>query len=222
MNETVIVVTGAAPLDPDAVAHLPAEAIVLAADGGLDHALAAGLTPAGLVGDLDSVSAAGLAWAEAHATIERHSPAKDLTDTELALAMAASFAPARLIMIAGDGDRLDHTLAAIGALGEPFLTAVPTIEGWWGDQRFHVLHGPGRLGLLVSIGTTVSLLATHGPCTGVSVTGTEWVLDEADLAPVSGRGVSNVAVATEVDVTVSSGVLTVFTQPPATTKGVPA
>ena len=48
---------------------------VIAADGGLDHALAAGLTPAVLVGDLDSVSSDGLAWAEAHATIERHDPA---------------------------------------------------------------------------------------------------------------------------------------------------
>jgi thiamine pyrophosphokinase len=222
MNETVIVVTGAAPLDPDAVAHLPTGAIVLAADGGLDHALAAGLTPAGLVGDLDSVSAAGLAWAEAHATIERHSPAKDRTDTELALVMAASLAPARLIMIAGDGDRLDHTFAAIGALGEPSLTSIPTIEGWWGDQRFHVLHGPGRLRLTVPVGATVSLLATHGPCTGVSVTGTEWHLDDAELAPLSGHGVSNVATATDVEVTVSSGVLTIFTQPPATTKQGPA
>ena len=57
MDETIIVVAGAAPIPDDVVAALPRERIVLAADGALDHALAAGLLPAGLIGDLDSVSA---------------------------------------------------------------------------------------------------------------------------------------------------------------------
>lgn len=218
MNETVIVVTGAAPLDVDAVAHLPGDAIVIAADGGLDHALAAGITPAALVGDLDSVSADGLAWAEQHATIERHDPAKDRTDTELALDMAASLHPARLIMIAGPGDRLDHTLAALGALGARVLTGVPTLEGWWGDEHFHVVHGPGELELDVVVGATVSLVATHGPCAGVSISGTEWPLDHADLPAASGLGVSNVAVDDTVAIALATGVLTVFSHPPATAK----
>lgn len=218
MNETVVVVTGAAPLDSDAVAHLPAGAIVLAADGGLDHALAAGLTPAGLVGDLDSVSAEGLAWAEAHATIQRHDPAKDRTDTELALTMAATFQPARLVMIAGAGDRLDHTLAAIGALGASELTSIPTIEGWWGDEHFHVVHGPGQLDLDVVVGATISLLATHGPCAGVTITGTEWPLDHADLPAAVGLGVSNVATEPTVAISLTGGIVTVFAHPPATAK----
>lgn len=221
MNETVVVVTGAAPLDADAVAHVPSDAIVIAADGALDHALAAGVTPAALVGDLDSISAEGLAWAEAHITIERHDPAKDLTDTELALAMALSFAPARLVLLAGQGDRLDHTFAAIGALGAPNLTGVPVLEGWWGDQRFHVLHGPGRLHLLTEPGATISLVATHGRCTGVSITGAEWPLHDAELAPLVGHGVSNVTTGADTEVTVSTGVLTIFSHPPATTKELP-
>ncbi len=40
-----IIVTGGAPLDDRAVAALPRDAFVVAADGGLDHALAAGLEP---------------------------------------------------------------------------------------------------------------------------------------------------------------------------------
>ena len=221
MNETVVVVTGAAPLDPSAVAHLPPDAVVIAADGGLDHALSAGLVPTTLVGDLDSVSDEGRAWAEQHATIERHDPAKDATDTELALARAVSLAPARLIMVAGAGDRLDHTLTAIGALGAPLLTSVPIVECWWGDQHAHVLHGPGRLRLSVVTGATVSLVATHGRCTGVSISGAEWPLDDADLAPLAGHGVSNVATGPDVEISVSSGVLTIFSQPSATTKELP-
>ena len=221
MNETVIVVTGAAPLDADAVAHLPGDAIVIAADGGLDHALAAGLTPAVLVGDLDSVSDDGLAWAEQHATIERHDPAKDRTDTELALSVGAAFHPARLVMIAGEGDRLDHTLAAIGALGARDLTGIPVLEGWWGDEHFHVVHGPGQLDLDVVVGATVSLVATHGPCTGVSISGAEWPLDHADLPAFAGLGVSNVAVDDTVAISLATGVVTVFAHPPATTRETP-
>ncbi len=217
MNETVIVVTGAAPLDPDAVAELPHDSIVLAADGALDHALAAGLTPAGLVGDLDSISPAGLAWAERHATISRHDPMKDRTDTELALAMAADLDPGRLVLVSGGGDRLDHALAAIGALGHPGLTSIPEIDGWWGGQRFHVLHGPGELTLEVEVGAVVSLLATHGPARDVTIRGVRWPLDHHELRPLVGLGVSNVATVEHVEIRLGGGVLVVFVHPSTTT-----
>ncbi len=204
----VVVVTGAAALPAAALASIPPGAVVIAADGALDHALAAGLTPAGLVGDLDSITEAGLAWATAHATIDRHPPDKDRTDTELALRMAADLNPDRLIMI-GAGDRLDHQLAAIGALGRTSLTHVPVIEGWWGPQHLRVVHGPGQGTIAVPIGTTVSLLALHGPCEGVGISGVRWPLVNTELAPLVGLGVSNVATADRVDVRLSSGVLTV-------------
>ena len=208
MNETVVVITGAGPIAPDAVRLVPDGAVLIAADGALDHALAAGLAPAGLVGDLDSISDAGLAWARQHATIARHDPDKDHTDTELALTLAADLHPARLVLI-GAGDRLDHTLAAIGALGQSYLTSIPVIEAWWGGQRLRVLHGPGQARLDVDPGTTLSLLAMHGPCTGVTITGVRWPLVAADLAPMVGVGVSNVATDTQVDARVSTGVLTI-------------
>ena len=57
---TVAVLTGSEPLDPVAVAAADGADRIVAADGGLDHARAAGLIPDVLVGDLDSVSADGL------------------------------------------------------------------------------------------------------------------------------------------------------------------
>jgi thiamine pyrophosphokinase len=209
IDETVVVVTGAAPLDAAVVATLPRSDHLIAADGALDHALAAGLHPDVVIGDLDSISAEGLAWAEANAEVERYAPDKDATDTELALALAAERSPRRIVLVSGGGDRIDHTLAAIGALGAPGLTSVPELWCWWGGQELHVLQGPGRIRLDVTPGSTVSLLATHGPCTGVTTTGLRWALDAAELAPLAGLGVSNVAEAAEVSIAVSSGVLTV-------------
>lgn len=213
MHDTVIVVTGAAPLHEDAVAQVPHDAIVLAADGALDHALVAGLTPAGLVGDLDSISPDGLAWAQHHATIAQHDPDKDHTDTELALQVAVNLTPQRLVLLSGGGDRLDHSLAAIGALGHPSLTCVPEIDGWWGHQRFHVLHGPGKLTLEIEVGAVVSLLATHGAATGVTITGVRWPLDATDLPALVGHGVSNEVVDEHVEIRLHAGVLTVFVHP---------
>lgn len=214
--EHIVIVTGSSRLADTAVASIPDEAIVIAVDGGLDHALAAGLHPSGLIGDLDSVSADGLAWAEQNATISRHPADKDDTDTELALRFVADMMPARLTMIGG-GDRLDHTFAALGALGLAELTSIPVIDAWWGEQHVDVLHGPGQATLALAPDSIVSLLALHGPCTGVTITGVRWQLDAATLSPVAGWGVSNEVVADgTVNIRLSSGVLTVFDVPAPT------
>ena len=64
---------------------------VVAADGGTTHALVAGLTPAHVIGDLDSLSPEQRAHLEAAGTIlHAHPPAKDETDLELALTWAAA------------------------------------------------------------------------------------------------------------------------------------
>lgn len=215
IDRHVVVVTGSAPLHPAAVAAVADVSTVIAADGGLDHALAAGLRPAALVGDLDSVSSDGMAWADAHAAIARHDPDKDRTDTELALATAADLVPGRLTLVAGAGDRLDHTLAALGALGNPALTAIPVVEAWWGGHYLRVLHGPARARLRgLPTGAVVSLLSVHGTCEGVSVSGVRWPLEGARLEPLVGHGVSNETVDDTVELAVTEGVLTVVVPVP--------
>lgn len=228
MKEQVIIITGASPLDTDLVERIRSEApqntVWLAVDGGLDHALAAGLEPSHLIGDLDSVSEEGLAWAARHASISRHPTEKDQTDTELALELAATFDPERITLIGG-GNRLDHTIAGIGALGALKLTSVPVLEGWWAGQHLRVVHGPGSATLRLVPGSTLSLLAMHGVCSRVTLRGARWTLDKFDLQPVVGMGVSNwVGVGDTVDdgsldeavsvqVTLSGGVLTIFDDP---------
>jgi thiamine pyrophosphokinase len=220
VNEHIVIITGASPLEVSLVERLRAEAtehtVWMAVDGGLDHALAAGLEPSHLVGDLDSVTEGGLAWAARHADISRHPANKDQTDTELALASAAKFDPERITLVGG-GDRLDHTIAGIGALGALSLTSVPMLDGWWDGQHFRVVHGPGSATLRLVPGSRLSLLALHGPCLRVTLTGARWELDRFDLEPLVGMGVSNEIPdgddAVEVDLTLSAGVVTIFDDP---------
>ncbi len=211
-SSTVVVVTGSTELDRRAVAAVPPGAFVVAADGGLDHAREAGLDPAILVGDLDSISALGLAWATEHAEVVRHPIDKPATDTELAIAQAATYEPARILLIAGEGDRLDHAIAALGALGSPDLAAVGALEAWWGAHQLHVVHSPRAIELDLEPGTTFSVLAMHGPATGVTVTGARWPLEDHDLGPLVGLGVSNLAepsLGLPLTVAVGGGIVTV-------------
>ena len=230
MNERIVVITGAHQLPRHAVDNIPDSAIIIAVDGGLDHALHAGLHPSGLIGDLDSVTPEGLAWAQEHATISRHPADKDRTDTELALSFAAAMLPSGITLIGG-GDRLDHTISAIGALGAMELTTVPEIDAWWDGQHVSIVHGPGRASLRLVPGSTLSMLALHGPCEKVSITGVRWELDNVRLEPVVGLGVSNEVIDVDagldagldagvdgdrsglVEITLSSGILTIFDQP---------
>lgn len=214
MNDHIVIVTGAASLPDHVVAAIPPAAIVLGVDGGLDMALAAGLRPSGLIGDLDSVSAEGLEWARAHATVAKHPTDKNQTDTELALAFAADMNPERLTLIGG-GDRLDHTIAAIGSLAARPLTGIPVLEGWWEGQHLDVLHGPARRQLDLEPGSTLSLLAIGPACKVVTIDGVLWPLTEHRLDPVIGLGVSNEVTDPDgtVSISLSVGVLTVFDEP---------
>ena len=92
------------------------DATVIAADGGVDRALALGLHVDLAIGDFDSVSPAGLAAAEAAgARVERHPAAKDATDLELALDAAIALGPARIVVVGSGGGRLDHLLGSRAA-----------------------------------------------------------------------------------------------------------
>lgn len=214
MNDHIAIVTGASPLPEHVVAAIPSAAIVLGVDRGLDLALDAGLRPSGLIGDLDSVSEEGAEWARTHATVARHPTDKNQTDTELALAFAADMQPEQLTLVGG-GHRLDHTIAAIGALAARTLTGIPVLDGWWDGQHLDVLHGPARRTLELEPGSTLSLLAIGPACNNVTIEGVRWPLSEHRLDPVVGLGVSNEVTASDglVPVDVSTGVLTVFDQP---------
>ena len=203
MAVTVVVVAGGDPPTPQEIARLPADAVVVAADAGLDHALAAGLVPAVAVGDMDSVSPEALAAAEQSGTrIERHPVDKDRTDLELALDLAARLAD-RIIVIGAGGGRLDHLIGNLAVLSSPQWSGV-NAEAWLGHAQAVVVHNQRTLD--VDPGTTVSLFALGGPAR-VTTTGLAWPLKNEVLDPLTSRGVSNRATIPAPQVSVHEGVV---------------
>ena len=207
---TVVVVGGGALSDRAVAAASSARnSAVIAADSGLDHAIAAGIEPTVLVGDLDSISAAGRMWAYAHGlTIDEYPAAKDLTDTELALSAAAAAPADGLLVVGGVGDRLDHLLGVLLALGGSAAAVFADVRAIIGDNEFVVVHAHHRHELRLEAGRTFSVLALHGGCRGVYLHGARWELDGADLAATEARGLSNVANGT-ITVALDHGTLTV-------------
>ena len=200
----VIVVAGGEP-GGVGMPSLPPDATVIAADGGVDRALALGLRVDLAIGDFDSVSASGLAAAEAAgARVERHPVAKDATDLELALDAAIALRPERIVVIGSAGGRLDHLLGSLLLLADERY-AEARIVAELGHAHVDVVRGSAELA--GEPGALVSLLPVHGPANGVTTTGLEYPLDDETLPPGTTRGISNVFTEGDARVTVTHGCL---------------
>jgi thiamine pyrophosphokinase len=213
MSLHIAVVIGGGPITPTTASTSGTASfdLVVAADSGYDAAVDAGLTPTHLVGDLDSISAAGLAAAQAAGIpIEPYDPDKDHTDTTLALRRAVALGATQVTLLGpATSDRLDHLLGALTALGDPVL-AGSEVSGELGGSSVRVLH-PGHTTVLhLEAAGVFSLLALHGPCDGITVTGARWPLNDARLVPGSTLGVSNESLGDPVSIGVREGVLTVI------------
>ena len=202
---TVIVVAGGDVSARPLPGRLPDGDAVIAADGGVDRALALGLHVDLAIGDFDSVSAAGLAAAEAEgARVDRHPTAKDATDLELALDAAIALGPARIVVVGSGGGRLDHLLGSVLLLADERYAAAE-IDAYLGEARVAVVRGSRTLA--GAPGDLLSLLPVHGAAEGVTTEGLEYPLRDETLPPGTSRGISNVFSASEARITVERGCL---------------
>jgi thiamine pyrophosphokinase len=204
-DEIVVVVAGGGTAPPDRALGVPPGARVLAANGGFARARALGLDVDALVGDLDSVAPGDLDAALAAGTrIERHPAEKDATDLELALDAALALAPERILVLAGEGGRLDHLLSGLLLLGSHRYAGV-RLDAVLGPTRIQVIRETRTL--KGEPGALVSLLALHGPAEGVRTEGLVYPLVGETLEAGSSRGVSNVFADATAQVSLEQGVL---------------
>jgi len=179
--------------------------LVVAADSGLDHALALGLAVDVVVGDLDSASAAAIAAARADGVaFETHPVDKDATDLELALLAARDRGPTRITVVGGGGGRHDHLLANALVLAAADLADLD-LDALVGTARITVVRA--RATLHGHPGDLCSLLPVGGVAHGVRTHGLRFRLHGEDLLPGSTRGVSNELIGAEATVTVDAGVI---------------
>ena len=190
---------------------------VIAADGGYARALAVGLVPTILVGDLDSLEPSLVEAAAADGVEILRSPvAKDESDTELALLEAVRRGATRVTVIgAFGGARLDHELANLWLLGHPALAGVAVVL-LDATTRASLVTAPGPDGGAVErplpgrAGSTVSLLPFAGDVAGVTTRGFRYPLRGEPLVAGPARGLSNVRESEDAAVRVKRGRLLVI------------
>lgn len=192
--------------------QLPDAALVIAADSGWAHATTFGFTPDLLVGDMDSIQPEHLAAARASDTeIIEHSADKDFTDTELALQLARKFDYRHIHLVSGGGDRFDHLLAMVHSLVEHADDA--TLTAHIGTQHVRIVTPRESATFAAEPGATISLIPLGGSARGVTTHGLQWELKRSTLRSFASRGVSNIATAAAITVSLRTGALAIISTP---------
>ena len=203
--QRALVFAGGDPPPAELLADLDRSALVIAADSGLDHALALGFTADVVVGDLDSVTPDALARArDAGADVEPHPAEKDETDLELALRRAVALGMQRVTVIGGGGGRHDHLLANALVLGHDDYAGLE-LDALVGTAKLTVIRA--RAELRGGPGSFLSLLPLGGPARGIRTEGLRYPLRDEALIPGTTRGVSNEFLAPIATVSLVHGVL---------------
>ncbi|MYD29611.1 MAG: thiamine diphosphokinase [Dehalococcoidia bacterium] len=176
-------------------------ALVVAADGGARSALALGLMPDVVTGDLDSIGDARDAI-----PADRIRPDADpnATDLEKAVALCLDEGYDAVDIIGAGGGRADHALANLSVLVRFGRRARVRMV----DERFAIELVDGEAEVDGPEGTVVSLVGI-GRCEGVTTSGLRWELEDASL-DFSAYGVHNEIATSPARVSVRSGDLLLF------------
>ena len=178
-NHTICLVGGARVDDDTITSILPLVDQFVAVDGGANRLLAAGISPAAVIGDLDSISSTARAT---FADLTHHIPEQDTTDFEKAL----SRVEAPVVLAVGfTGGRMDHTLAVLNVLARYSDRAVVLLDDT--DICFVATQGMTRLSS--PIGTRMSLMPL-ADCR-VTATGLRWPFEDKEMHPTGFISSSN-------------------------------
>lgn len=180
------------------------EDTIICADSGYDLALKLGVEPDIVIGDFDSIKT----HPPLHKTL-RFPAKKDFTDTELAVSCAREQGHRRFLILGGIGTRMDHTLTNIFMLQDMLSRGE---EGEIVNEYNRILITDSTKKISTPEGTVVSLLPL-ARCINVTTQGLEYPLTNETLEVGSGRGISNVVMASSAQVSLHSGkLLVVFSQ----------
>ncbi|NMN00433.1 thiamine diphosphokinase [Bifidobacterium sp. DSM 109958] len=168
---------------------VPEGALVIAADGGLDHARALGVAPDLVIGDFDSLEGSRPAAGERTIALP---PQKDDPDMLSALKIGWLHGRRTFHVYGGLGGRLDHTLANVQLMA--LLASRGGIGFLHGDGMVVTAIADGELAFPandVAPGRMVSVFSHSDASHDVSEPGLKYQLEHGELTNTVVQGVSN-------------------------------
>lgn len=201
----IIFANGNLPKPEKARALIRPDDFILCADGGTRHAIALGLVPNVVIGDLDSVTEEERRkMKELGVEMIQHPADKNETDLELAINHALTLKPDQILILAALGGRMDQTLANIALLSDPRLSTFD-IRLTDGVEELFFCRDQARVA--GRSGDIVSLIPWQGEVTGVFTENLLWHLHHETLYPEKTRGISNEMTADVATVSIKNGLL---------------
>ena len=208
MQRLIIFANGDLPDLQKAHDLLRTDDFIICADGGTHHALALGLTPNLVIGDMDSIQKNQWHKLEKDGVpIELFPRDKNETDLELALNRAIEFEPQQIIIVAALGGRLDQTIGNIALLTDIRLS---TFDVRLADGVDEIFFCRNQVQIHGRSGDIVSLIPWGNPVRGVQTQGLKWALADETLYPEKTRGISNEMLSDTASLRISSGNLLVI------------
>jgi len=167
--------------------ELPPATKIFAADHGLDTCHAQNIRPDYILGDGDSAAPATWEWGKSLGVpVEEFPTAKDLTDTQLALAKMKS-APAILITGAFGG-RFDHLYSLMFSCAQQKVPCIISDE----QETIAFVKKDEELTFHFNVQPqAISLLPFTAACTGVTINNVRWPLTNATLTQTFPNAISN-------------------------------
>ena len=186
--------------------------LVICVNGGTRHALALGLSPDLVIGDLDSLRASDQeAVKQVKAKLIKHPSEKDKSDLELALDHAVGLQPSEILIIGAlGGARFEHAFINVLLLKIPLGKDIPAriIE-----ERQEILMAKKEAALSGAIGDYLSLFALTEEVRGITTEGLKYPLNNESLYYASSLGLSNELTSSQVKVNFQSGLLLLVKTP---------
>lgn len=176
-------------------------ALVLCADGGVEHCLKCGITPDVVIGDMDSYN--GNIDED---MLIKYPTEKDDTDTSLCIKYAIEKGCKDIEVFAAIGGRFDHSFANVQLLSYCKTQGVNCTL--YGDETVFIVDNE-TVNMLIDIGKTVSIFSLTVKANNVTLKGLKYPLDNAILNSDFPLGVSNVSVCDEIEISVEDGTLLV-------------
>lgn len=176
---------------------------VIAADGGALKALACGLTPDTVVGDLDS--ARKMSEEQKRGIRLVHRPSQELNDLEKTLLYCQEQGFRQLLLLGVTGERSDHTLNNFSVLARYRHRFKMRIY----DRYSEILWAEPDGVYAAEIGQVVSLIPL-GKAEGIRTEGLKYPLRDETLEFGMREGLSNVVTASPFRVRLRAGLLLLF------------
>lgn len=184
------------------------EAILIAADSGMDFFYRNGIKPDVIVGDFDSAASESLEFFRAQDDIQMQelNPVKDDTDTEAAIRFAIEMGAEQITILGGTGSRLDHVLGNIELLGIGLQEKV-SMELLDASNRIRMLDHGIAMRKEEQFGTYVSLIPYTTEVEHLTLRGFQYPLSDYCLKGFCSLGISNEIIEEEASISFEEGIL---------------